>query len=469
MTCGSRALGPAQVALVTGGTGAIGWRTVEGPDAVMMGERTHRLPLQGCCWRRRAPSGARGKGQGTLLEGGIAEPPVDNRAWRVGFGTTLALAMGMGPSALYALNVLSPLVVTELGLSRAAFGSLASLSFAVAVPCSMVGGRVVDRMGGRRLLVVLFASAAVAVLLLALAGSYLWLLAAAAVAGFSQSTSNPVTNQLVSAHLPAGRQGLVMGVKQSGVQMTQFAVGMLLPPLAVLVGWRASAAVLLVPAVAALALTARYVPGRLATAGRSPAGTVGGGSAAFVWWLCGYLFLVGVAVQAANAYLPLYAFEVVGLPAAVAGSVAGLVGAVGIAGRIGLGRLAERTGDPGRLLVGLALAAVLAFATLAWAGSAGSLLLIGAAAYGATAATAVVVVMISVVRSLPPQTVGRATGLMSLGLYAGFASGPVAFGALVDATGSYRLGWTAAAALCAAGAGAAAGWRRSMRSRGRQS
>src|SRR5680860_1481539 len=162
----------------------------------------------------------------------------ESRSWRVGFGATLALAMGISPVVLYSLNVLSPFVISDLGLSRTAFGSLASLSFAVAIPCSYFGGRAVDRIGGRRLLFGLVVTAIISVLLVARADAFGWLVGAAAVAGLSQSMANPVTNHLVSAFVRRGHQGMLMGVKQSGVQMSQFATGIALPPLALLIGWR---------------------------------------------------------------------------------------------------------------------------------------------------------------------------------------------------------------------------------------
>jgi len=387
----------------------------------------------------------------------------ESRSWRVGFGATLALAMGISPVVLYSLNVLSPFVISDLGLSRTAFGSLASLSFAVAIPCSYFGGRAVDRIGGRRLLFGLVVTAIISVLLVARADAFGWLVGAAAVAGLSQSMANPVTNHLVSAFVRRGHQGMLMGVKQSGVQMSQFATGIALPPLALLIGWRGAMTALLVPAFGALALAGRFVPPDAANREAVPRGSSGAGRAV-AWWLCGYLFLVGVAIQAANAYLPLYAFEVLGLPAALAGSLAGIVGGVGVVSRLGWGWVGGRSPDPGRLLTALAVAATVAFAAIAAAGSIGGvpLLIVGVAGYAATAAAANVVVMLAVVQTAPRGTTGRATGILAIGLFSGFACGPVAFGALVDATGSYRLGWILAAAFCAASAVAAAGWRRSV-------
>lgn len=159
---------------------------------------------------------------------------------RMAFGATLAAGMGIGPFALIAVGALSPLIVADLGLSRTGLGSLATVTFAVAAATSIAGGRRVDAWGGREVLMGVFAAGGAAVALMAAAPSLVWLWGAAVLVGATQAVANPVTNRLVADHVPRGRQGLYIGVKQSGVQMTQAAIGFVLPPLAVVIGWRGS-------------------------------------------------------------------------------------------------------------------------------------------------------------------------------------------------------------------------------------
>lgn len=56
--------------------------------------------------------------------------------------------------------------------------------------------------------------------------------------GLALAVGNPVTNKLVALHVLPAARGLVMGIKQSGVQIGAFLAGMLLPALAGVLGWR---------------------------------------------------------------------------------------------------------------------------------------------------------------------------------------------------------------------------------------
>ncbi|CAN5643302.1 hypothetical protein BH24ACT15_BH24ACT15_17880 [soil metagenome] len=49
-----------------------------------------------------------------------------------------------------------------------------------------------------------------------------------------------------------------------------------------------------------------------------------------------------------------------------------------------------------------------------------------------------------------------------LGFYAGFATGPVVFGALVDATDNYAVGWSMVAAAAAVATVLSYVWRRAV-------
>lgn len=384
---------------------------------------------------------------------------------RVGLGVTLALGMGIPPLVIYALSALSPLIVADLGLSRAQFGSFASFSFAVAAPFSAAAGRAADLLGGRRVLAVLFVAAAGALLAAAAAPSYAWLLGAVALSGFAQSLSNPVTNQLISTHVPAGRQGLLVGVKQSGVQLSQFAAGLTLPALAVAVGWRQAIAATSGVALMGLLVSTRYVPGDVEL---SSGGRVGGGLRglpAVVWWLAAYVLLMGLSLQATNVYLPLYAFERLGLGVTTAGLTVAVGGAVGVVARIVWGRLTQGAITPHLTLAAMAVAAGLAVTLLLAADAADltALVWVGAVVHGLTALASNAVVMVVLLESVDRAVAGTATGVLAIGLYVGFAAGPVTFGTVVDATGSYVVGWSTTVLAYAAAALLMAAWRRTRR------
>jgi MFS family permease len=164
--------------------------------------------------------------------------------------------------------------------------------------------------------------------------------------------------------------------------------------------------------------------------------------------------LSGTALQASNVYLPLYGYEELGLPVVTAGSVAGVVGGMGLATRIAWGYVSGRVGSPRWPLVGLALAAAAGTSGFYLAGRLSSVpvLWTGALVFGATGVAINVVLMVAVLRLAPQRAIGRASGILAFGMYLGFVIGPISFGGLIDVTGSYGSGWLAAAAAYVAAA-----------------
>ena len=49
--------------------------------------------------------------------------------------------------------------------------------------------------------------------------------------------------------------------------------------------------------------------------------------------------------------------------------------------------------------------------------------------------------MAGVMRVVPAARVGAATGVVSMGMYTGFAAGPLLMGLLLDRTGNFHAGW----------------------------
>lgn len=366
-----------------------------------------------------------------------------------GFVAAMALAMGAGPLLTHGLTAMSPTLVAELGLSRTQFGSFATTTFLAAALSSGLVGRLVDRVHERTTMFLLFAGSAAVLWLAAAAQSYAWLLVAVVLSGLVQALSNPVTNRLISGHVPLHQRGTVMGVKQAGVQMAQAFAGLLLPALALVAGWRGSLAAASVFVLAGLGLAAARIPaggnrpdvrGTERPAGRTTL-------PAAVWWLAVYAFLSGFALQSVNVYLPLYGYEALGLASTTAGALTAVVGGVGLVSRIAWGRVVNRTDAPRAVLLVMAAGAtaggvLVLLAEPLW----GGLVWVGAAVVGATGLATNVVLMVVVLRVVPTELVGRATGALAVGLYLGFAAGPVTVGAVVDATGEYRLGWSVALA-----------------------
>lgn len=371
---------------------------------------------------------------------------------RLGLGTALSVAMAAGPLTVFAVSALSPVISTELGLSRFQFGLLATASFAAATPAAFLSGRLVDRCRPRTALLLLFGGSAAALAVAAVAPGYGWLLVAMMTAGVAMSMSNPATNAIVSIAIPAGERGAMMGVKQSGVQIGQIVAGSTVPAVATLVGWRGAIAMLLIIVLLGAVSSWVFVPSEGDASRPRPSGAVA--TTPEVWTLLIYTFLTGAALQATNAYLPLFAFERLSFSASAAGFTLAVIGGTGLVARIWWGRGSDSAANPRRILLGMSGSGALASGLLLAASETSAAWPVWAAAIlcGSTVVAANVVVMTMLLRLVPTSAVGSSSGLLAVGLYAGFTVGPASFGALADTAG-YSSAWAGAGVAYLVGAG----------------
>ncbi|MET9224203.1 MFS transporter [Lentzea sp. NPDC003310] len=350
--------------------------------------------------------------------------------------TTAAMTVSMLP--LFLLGALSPALVREFGIARPLLGVLVTAGFGVAVVLSLVIGPVVDAVGPRRSLVVLFAASAVALTVFASAPHYAVLVLAVALGGVPQALANPSTNKLIAASVPAPRRASTLGIKQSGVQLGAFAAGLPLAWLADGVDWRLAVAVAsgvaLSAAFACAAQPADPAPVRL------PPLRFALTADAVIWRLAGFSVLLGSGIAAVNTYVALFATEELGFGATAAAGLVAVLGVVGIACRVLWSRVAGTS--PGRVLVRLSAAAVLAPVLLLLGMPWLAVVVVGGCAVAANALSMVLVVA----ASRGPE-LGRHSALVSAGFFAGFAVGPPVFGLL-----GYTAGWVLVAVEFAAAA-----------------
>ena len=284
--------------------------------------------------------------------------------------------------------------------------------------------------------------------LFAASPTFLILVGATLLTGVSQGWANPATNKVISRHYPPGGRGVVIGIKQSGVQFGSFLAGLALPAAALALGWRgALLAASTIPLLGTL-LAAVFVPTDppappLADRGeRSPL-------PGEVRFLGVYGFLLGLTASATIAYTALFAEDVLGLSPATAGVVVAVAGLVGVLGRVVWGGVADLRG---RHIGILGLLGVI--------GAVAGLLMIGAATidprlvWPAAVATGAginvwnAVGMLAVVSVVPEEAAGHASGVVQFGFLMGLALGAPIFGAVVDATGSYLPGWLGVTFIC---------------------
>lgn len=373
----------------------------------------------------------------------VRRPGLKQESDRASAGLTAALtsAMALAFVVPFGLGVLGPFLVDDLDLADSSIGILVATSFAVAMVSSLVVGRLVDNAPDRWLLPGLSLYCALAVGAVSVSPTYTWLLMTVGAAGIAQAAANPVTNRLILDHVAASRRGSVIGMKQSGVQVGSFLAGLVLPQVALKIGWRGAFGLVGVVALAVILLAWRAVPATPNDATSLPAGRSVGFPSAELRRLMAYVFFMGGGVAATTAYLPLYGRDDFGLGQASAGALVAVLGAMGILARITWAARANRAESVFPALLALASGAA-AFGVVLWQADPLGLwaLWVGAAGLGATAVAQQSVAMLGVLK-LRSGRPGQNAAMASMAFFAGFVGSPIAFGVLLDNSLGYDLSW----------------------------
>ncbi|GHB85058.1 hypothetical protein GCM10010347_65020 [Streptomyces cirratus] len=360
---------------------------------------------------------------------------------------------------LFLMGALGPRLVADMGISPAVLGLTTTIGFGTAAVLSPVGGRIVDRIGSRRSLVLLLLVSTAALALIAAAPGIAVLLGAVALGGVPQALANPATNKAVLAAVPPARRGAVTGLKQSGVQWGAFVAGLPLAALAAGAGWRVAVWTASGAALLAALWAVRSLPADAPSSAPPPrASWVPRGMVA---WLVVFSLFLGAGIASVNTYLSLYGVQRLGMDPTVAGALVAVLGVTGIVGRVGWSKAAvpgRAEWLPGWLAWGALGAAVL----LAAAQSAGPLVWLGAVAVGVFAVSGNAVSMVLVMQRAKPGRAGRDSSLVAAGFFAGFAIGPPLFGLFAE-HGRYGAGWLLVAAEFAVGGAVAFLWARQDR------
>lgn len=428
------------------------------------------------------------------MTGRAPEQPVPSGEVRLGpFGAALVSLMVASAYMQYTLGVLGPVLVDRFDISRTQLGLLTSILFLVGSTGSPLAGRWIDRLGARRLLPFPFLATITAFVILSVAPSYAVVVLAVGVAGTGMAFANPLSNKLVGLHVSRGRQGLLMGIKQSGVQLGAAIAGLIMP-WAVVAGGLLGAG-LGTAGVIALGLiwTLTVVPddAGVASAPRVDTTVEAGNEAsdrthdeptatpddlptaasrrALLLWIGTYALLMGSGIASVYAYLPLFAVDELGMSVGRAGVLAGLIGMIGIVSRVVWGAVSERLRHPALALFLLAATAVLA-QSMVWASPVLGTWSVWAAVVvlGGSAVAWNAVAMFAVIRVLGTRTAGANSGVVQLAFFSGFAIGPLAFGVITDLTGSYSAGWAAITACFATASIVSGRWASLARNPGTQ-
>jgi MFS family permease len=339
---------------------------------------------------------------------------------------------------VFLLGGQSVLVAEELGFDAGGLGLAVSAFFTVSAVASVPTGRLVERFGPTittRAGILLAAGSLLGVA--ALARSYLALVLFLLVGGVANGLSQLGSNLSLARYVPIHRQGLAFGVKQAAVPAATLLAGAAVPVLGLTVGWRWSFAL-----GGALVLMALFVVPPNGRVSRHQTGVDHDRATGALTLIALAALLAAGTANALGTFLVASAVQN-GVEAGLAGLTLSLGGAVGVVVRVVGGWLADRRDGghimvvSGMLVTGAAGLALLAVPT-AWALVLGTVLGFGLGWSWPGLLTFAVV-------RLNPTAPAAATGITQAGVYAGGAVGPLAFGAVVDAT-AYSTAWLAAAA-----------------------
>lgn len=385
--------------------------------------------------------------------------------WRV-VAAGAALHVLIGALFLQAYGAYFVLLRAEFGWSRTVLSAAFSMIRAESGLLGPIHGWLIQRLGARRIIVVGVSLFAVGFALFAATRSLLTFFLAVFVAGLGASLTGSISITSCVVNWFRRRRALALGITASGLSLG----GLLVPALAVAMerfGWRgvAFASSLAIAAIGLpIALSIRARPEDVGlrredvdaplpnTRAARPAPDLAAREA--VWTGAFWALSIGhasavVVVSAVLVHLVPHVTDTLGYSLAVAGTAVAVMGAMQVVGHLGGGYLGDRLDQRAIAFVCMwthasavlvlvltdRLAGVYVFAVLhglAW-GVRGPLMQALRADVFGTRAFATIM------------------GLSSLVVMVGTTSGPIIVGAIHDAVGSYRVGFTVVAGIAAAG------------------
>ena len=178
-------------------------------------------------------------------------------AWTGGLAAALAATTGaqaLATLAVFVLPVLATSAAPDLGVPARWIGYQVAAVYLPAALVSALAGGALRRFGPARTTQIALGAAAAGCLAVAL-GGLLGAAAGSALVGLGYGLTNPAASQVLSRLAPSARRNMVFAVKQTGVPIGGALAGLLLPSLALALGWRGAvlaAAVLLLLSAAAV-------------------------------------------------------------------------------------------------------------------------------------------------------------------------------------------------------------------------
>ncbi len=150
--------------------------------------------------------------------------------------------------AAYGVPALAPVVAKDLGVDGALTGYFVSVVYGVGIISSLLAADFIHRHGAVRAGQLVLVSA-LAMLIISTWGGVGALAAGAVVLGLGYGATAPSSTHLLVPRTPPRILNFVMSLRQIGVPLGGVLAGLLLPPVALLVGWQKAMLLLAAPIV----------------------------------------------------------------------------------------------------------------------------------------------------------------------------------------------------------------------------
>ncbi len=391
--------------------------------------------------------------------------------WWVVLGAGVGLSLSYGPIIVTTFGVFLKPLSQEFGWSRAEVSLAFSLSILAMTGVGPLIGRLVDRLGARRVIVLLVLIFGLGVISFDFLSASLWhFYAIYLVIGVAGSGTTPVPYSQVIARWFDKKRGLALGLAMAGIQLGAFLTPPLAQALITAVGWR-QAYVLLgllaiggtIPVVGLVLKETPQVMGLLpdgetvARAGTTKqSGRESGmnGSEAWhtgtFWLMVGAFFLLSVSFHGIVIhFVPMLTDRGVTAQSAAFAASLGAVGA--LLGGVGAGYLLDRFFAPYVAVYFLCGAALGTF--LLWSGAGGGLAVVAMVLWGLAMGAELDIMAYMVSRYFGLRAFGEIYSYAFAAFTLGGVIGPLLMGVSFDSTGSYSLvlGGFVVATLMAAG------------------
>jgi MFS family permease len=351
--------------------------------------------------------------------------------------------------------VFMPVLTADMNISSSYTGIFVTLIYVGATISAPFSGYIIDRFGPvfvSQICLVLCALGLAAVS----TASILWFMVGAFIMGLGYGPVTPASSHLLARNSPPGIMSVVFSIKQTGVPLGGAMAGAIVPHLVIFCGWRRTA--LLVGAFNII-LSLLILPWRKKFDGYSRT------FSPFYWKyavapikitflnrelrqiVVTSFFFITMQLCLVS-FLVIYLTQDVGMTLIQAGLMLSVAQTAGVIGRVAWGGLVDRYRNPYSMLgmMGLAMAfgaICLAMFSPGWPFAA---VLIICVLFGAVAIGWNGVYLSEVARLVKPENAGMATGGSLFFTYCGVLLGLPAFSIIVDATGSYPIGFVSAAA-----------------------